>query len=118
MFEDFLPIFVLIVITTALATFVLVMSRIFGPFRPTRRKLMPYESGMDPIGPAIRRIPVKFYLVAVSFIVFDIEVVFFLPWAVVYRQLGMYALATMGFFTFVLLVGYIYEWKRGGLEWE
>jgi NADH-quinone oxidoreductase subunit A len=117
-FQDFLPIFVLIVITTALATLVLVMSRIFGPFRPSRRKLMPYESGVDPIGPAIRRIPVKFYLVAVSFIVFDIEVVFFLPWAVVYRQMGMYALATMAFFTFVLLVGYVYEWKRGGLEWE
>lgn len=118
MFEDFLPIFVLIAITTVMVTVVLVMSRLFGPFRPNRRKLMPYESGMDPIGPAIRRIPVKFYLVAVSFIVFDIEVVFFLPWAVVARQMGAYALITMGFFTFVLLVGYIYEWKRGGLEWE
>ncbi len=118
MFEDFLPIFVLIGISTALTAFVLVMSRLFGPFRPNKRKLMPYESGMDPIGPAIRRIPVKFYLVAVSFIVFDIEVIFFLPWAVVYRQMGLYALAVMGLFTFILLVGYIYEWKRGGLEWE
>jgi len=54
----------------------------------------------------------------VSFIVFDIEVIFFLPWAVVYRQMGLYALAVMGLFTFILLVGYIYEWKRGGLEWE
>jgi NADH-quinone oxidoreductase subunit A len=115
---DFFPIGVLILMTTALVIFVNVLSRLVGPFRPNRRKLMPYESGMDPIGPAIRRVPVKFYLVAVSFIVFDIEVIFFLPWAVVFRQMGLYALAAMGFFTFVLLVGYAYEWKRGGLEWE
>ena len=118
MVEDFLPIGVLIATSTALAVVVLFMSRVLGPFRPNRRKLMPYESGMDPIGPAVRRIPVKFYLVAVSFIIFDIEVIFFLPWAVVFRQMGLYALAVMAFFTFVLLVGYVYEWKRGGLEWE
>ncbi len=118
MLEDFLSIGVLIAITTALVIVVLFMSRIFGPHRPNRRKLMPYESGMDPIGPAVRRIPVKFYLVAVSFIIFDIEVVFFLPWAVIFRQMGLFALLSMGFFTFVLLVGYAYEWKRGGLEWE
>ncbi len=118
MFEDFLPIFVLVAVSTGLAIVVLFMSRLLGPFRPNKRKLEPYESGMDPIGPAIRRIPVKFYLVAVSFIIFDIEVVFFLPWAVVFRQMGGFALLSMGFFTFVLLVGYVYEWKRGGLEWE
>jgi NADH-quinone oxidoreductase subunit A len=117
-FEDFLPIGVLVAISTGLVIVVLFMSRVFGPFRPTKRKLMPYESGMDPIGPSMRRIPVKFYLVAVSFIIFDIEVIFFLPWAVVFRQMGLFALLSMGFFTFVLLVGYFYEWKRGGLEWE
>ena len=118
MFQDFLPVFVLIGISTALTFVVLVLSRLVGPFRPNRRKLMPYESGVDPIGPAVRRIPVKFYLVAVSFIVFDIEVIFFLPWAVVYRQMGLYALAVMAVFTVILLVGYVYEWRRGGLEWE
>ncbi len=118
MFEDFLPIGVLIAVTTALVVVVAFISRVLGPYRPNRRKLMPYESGVDPFGPAVRRIPVKFYLVAVSFIIFDIEVVFFLPWAVVFRQMGLYALLVMGFFTFVLLVGYIYEWRRGGLEWE
>jgi NADH-quinone oxidoreductase subunit A len=117
-FQDFLPVFVLIGISTALTFVVLVLSRLVGPFRPNRRKLMPYESGVDPIGPAVRRIPVKFYLVAVSFIVFDIEVIFFLPWAVVYRQMGLYALAVMAVFTVILLVGYVYEWRRGGLEWE
>jgi NADH-quinone oxidoreductase subunit A len=73
---------------------------------------------MQPIGPAVRRLPVKFYLVAVLFIIFDVEVVFFLPWAVVLRELGMYGLLTMGVFVFILTVGLIYEWKKGALEWE
>jgi NADH-quinone oxidoreductase subunit A len=73
---------------------------------------------MKPIGPAVRRLPVKFYLVAVLFIIFDVEVVFFLPWAVVLRELGMYGLLTMGVFVFILTVGLIYEWKKGALEWE
>ena len=116
--ESFFPLAVIIVITSVLVFVVLTVSRILGPFRPTSRKLMPYESGMDPIGPAQRRIPVRFYLVAVSFIIFDIEVIFFLPWAVRMRELGVYGLLTMGFFVIVLIVGFVYEWKRGGLEWE
>jgi NADH-quinone oxidoreductase subunit A len=89
-----------------------------GPFHPTRRKLEPYESGMTPIGPAMRRLPVKFYLVAVLFILFDIEVVFFLPFAVVARQLGLFALAEMAVFIVILLIGYVYAWRKGALEWE
>jgi NADH-quinone oxidoreductase subunit A len=73
---------------------------------------------MDPIGPAIRRIPVRFYRVAVLFILFDIEIIFFLPWAVILRDLRWYGFTTMGVFFFVLLVGFVYEWKVGGLEWE
>lgn len=108
----------MIFISTALAFLVLFLSRIFGPFRPNRRKLTPYESGMTPIGPAQRRIPVKFYLVAVLFILFDIEVIFFLPWAVVFRELGLFGLAVMAVFGFILIVGFAYEWKKGALEWE
>ncbi len=118
MLQDFYPIGVLIIVTTLLAIVVAFMSRIFGPFRPTKRKLMPYESGMDPIGPSIRRIPVKFYLTAVLFILFDIEVIFFLPYAVIARQLGVYGLVVIGIFTFVLLVGFAYEWRKGALQWE
>jgi NADH-quinone oxidoreductase subunit A len=80
--------------------------------------LEPYESGMVPIGPAVRRLPVKFYLVAVLFILFDIEVVFFLPYSAVARQVGLAGLLAMGVFFIVLLVGFIYEWRKGGLEWE
>ncbi|MBA3871927.1 MAG: NADH-quinone oxidoreductase subunit A, partial [Anaerolineae bacterium] len=78
----------------------------------------PYENGMKPIGPANRRMPIKFYLVAVLFIIFDVEVVFFLPWAVQLRDLGIYGLIVMGIFLFILTIGFIYEWKKGAMEWE
>ncbi|NLX08929.1 MAG: NADH-quinone oxidoreductase subunit A [Chloroflexi bacterium] len=118
MLSDYAPIAALLILSVVMSFVILFMSRLFGPFRPTRRKVAPYESGMEPYGPAIRRIPVKFYRVAVLFILFDIEVVFFLPWAAIFRDLGLYGLATMGVFFFVLLVGFAYEWKVGGLEWE
>jgi NADH-quinone oxidoreductase subunit A len=73
---------------------------------------------MTPIGPGTRRLPVRFYLVAVLFILFDIEVVFFYPWAVVFRQLGLFGLIEMLIFILILLVGYVYAWKKGALEWE
>jgi NADH-quinone oxidoreductase subunit A len=73
---------------------------------------------MVPIGPGTRRIPVRFYLVAVLFILFDIEVVFFFPWAVVFRQLGLFGLVEMLIFILILTVGYVYAWKKGALEWE
>ena len=90
----------------------------FGPKRQTERKAAPYESGMTPIGPGTRRVPVRFYLIAVLFILFDIEVVFFLPWAIAFRQLGMFGLAEMVVFIVILLIGYVYAWKKGALEWE
>ncbi len=118
MLSDFAPIAALLILTVAVSFLILFLSRIFGPHRPTARKLTPYESGMQPYGEAIRRIPVKFYRVAVLFILFDIEVIFFLPWAVIFRNLGGYGLAVMGVFFFILTVGFVYEWKVGGLEWE
>lgn len=118
MITTYLPVFVLLLLSLAISLIALVLSRLFGPFRPTRRKLTPYESGMTPIGPAQRRIPIKFYLVAVLFIIFDIEVIFVLPWAVVFRDVGVVALAGMVVFIVVLLVAFVYEWKRGAMEWE
>jgi NADH-quinone oxidoreductase subunit A len=118
MLNDYLPIAVLLVISTGLAFIVVGLGHLFGPRRPTARKLAPYESGMRPIGPAMRRMPVRFYLVAVLFILFDIEVIFFLPWAVTFRQLGMFGFIEMLVFIGVLLSGYIWIWKRGALEWD
>ena len=118
MLRDFLPIIILIVLSTVLAGLVILLGHWFGPHRPTLRKSLPYESGMRPIGPGSRRMPVRFYLIAVLFILFDIEVVFFLPWAVVFRKLGMFGLIEMLVFIGILLVGYVYAWKKGALEWE
>lgn len=93
-------------------------NEIFGPKRPSEEKQSTYESGMEPIRTARERFSVKFYMVAMLFIVFDIEVVFLYPWAVSYRQLGAAGFVTMFVFIAVLLVGYFYVWKKGALEWD
>jgi NADH-quinone oxidoreductase subunit A len=116
--QEFAPILALIILAVVVSFVVVIISWLFGPYKPTTRKRAPYESGMKPIGPANRRFPVKFYLVAVLFIIFDVEVIFFLPWAVILREIGPYGLIVMGVFTFILTVGFIYEWKKGALEWE
>ena len=123
MLADYLPIAVLFVISIGLAVLMVALGHLLGPKRPTPRKLEPYESGMRPIGPALRRMPVRFYLVAVLFILFDIEVIFFLPWAVTLRSfisnsLGVFAFVEMLVFIGILLVGYVWVWKKGALEWE
>jgi NADH-quinone oxidoreductase subunit A len=118
MLTEYLPIAVLLILATGLAVLVVIIGHLFGPRRPTKRKSAPYESGMTPFGPGTRRMPVRFYLVAVLFILFDIEVVFFLPWAIVFRSLGLFGLIEMLIFVFVLVVGYVYAWEKGALEWE
>ena len=118
MLIEYVAIGVLIALTVAVAVIAITLGILFGPKRPTSRKAAPYESGMTPLGPGNRRMPVRYYLVAVLFILFDIEVVFFLPWAVSFRQLGLFGLIEMIIFIVILLVGYIYAWKRGALEWE
>lgn len=90
MLLQYLPIVVLILLAAAIAVIVILLGTLFGPRHPTERKGQPYESGMVPIGPGTRRIPVRYYMVAVLFILFDIEVIFFFPWAVVFRQLGLF----------------------------
>ena len=100
------------------------LSHVFSSSRPTAVKSLPYESGMTPLGSARERYDVKFYLVAVLFIVFDIEVVFMMPWAVAFRQLSLLGLGIAGglvemaVFVAILAVGYVYVWKRGALEWN
>jgi len=116
--QAFAPISAILILAFIVYVLINFLSRILGPFRPSARKVAPYESGMKPIGKGTRQVPVKFYLVAVLFILFDIEVIFFLPWAVSMRGLGWYGLAAMGIFTFVLIIGFIYEWRKGALEWE
>lgn len=118
MLTNYVPILILLLVSTALALIVVVLSVLLGPRRPTGRKASPYESGMVPVGQAMRRFPAKFYLIAVLFILFDIEIIFLYPWAIIFRQLKLFGLIEMAIFIIILLVGYVYVWKRGALEWE
>ena len=118
MLLEYAAIAAFILVTVIIGAIAIILGTLFGPKKKTDTKSMPYESGMNPIGPGTRRLPVRFYLFAVLFILFDIETVFFLPWAIVFRQLGLFGLIEMAIFIAILLVGYFYAWKKGALEWE
>ena len=118
MLFEYLAIALLIALSTVIGLIAIGLGELFGPKRKSKVKNEPYESGMPVIGAGTRRMPVRFYLIAVLFILFDIEVVFFLPWAVVFRQLKIFGLIEMAVFIIILLVGYVYAWKKGALEWE
>ena len=118
MLIEYVPLIIITTLAVILAILVVILGALFGPRRPTARKSAPYESGMTPFGAAQRRITVRYYLVAMLFILFDVETIFFLPWAVAFRQLGLFGLIEMFIFIGVLLVGYVYAWKKGALEWE
>jgi NADH-quinone oxidoreductase subunit A len=115
---EYIAIGLMVFLATAVALIAIGLGTIFGPKKESAAKSMPYESGMNPYGEGTRRMPIRFYLVAVLFILFDIEVVFFLPWAITFRQLGLFGLIEMVIFIVILLVGYVYAWKKGALEWE
>ncbi|MDQ3249553.1 MAG: NADH-quinone oxidoreductase subunit A [Chloroflexota bacterium] len=128
----YLPLLILVIVATGFALLAMGAPQLLGPSRANKQKLEPYESGIIPFSDARRRFPIKYYLVAMLFILFDIEVVFFYPWAAVMRQLRdgyvragyafstsvLYTIVPVGFFLFILIVGLIYEWKKGALEWE
>jgi NADH-quinone oxidoreductase subunit A len=118
MLDSYLPILVLIAIALAFALGSVVFSRLVGQKKPSTVKLAPYECGMPPVGSARERVSVKFYIIAMLFIVFDIEAVFLYPWAVIFKRLGLFGFVEMGVFIAILLVGYVYVWKKGALEWE
>jgi NADH-quinone oxidoreductase subunit A len=118
MLDSYLPILTLIIIALCFSIGSVVFSRLIGERRVTELKMSPYECGMPPVGSARERFSVKFYIIAMLFIVFDIEVVFMYPWAVMFKRLGLFGFAEMGVFILILLVGYAYVWKKGALEWE
>ncbi len=118
MIQEYIPILLYLGFVVANAIGMLVFSHILSPRRPTKTKASPYESGMPPLGGTRERFSVKFYLIAMLFIVFDIEVVFLIPWGVQFRQLGLTGFVAMAIFILVLEVGHAYAWKRGALEWD
>jgi len=126
--KEYIPILIVFIFVAGFAVTNIVLSHVVGKRKNTRAKLMPYECGMDPVGSAHQRFSVKFYLIAMLFILFDIEAVFLLPWAVVFKKLSQtltlngqsgrpFVFFEMMIFIGVLLVGYVYVWKKGLFEW-
>lgn len=118
MLESYLPLLIMLIIGFSVGLLFMLLSEWLGARRSTAEKQTTYESGMIPRGTARDRFSIKFYMVAMSFIVFDIEVVFMYPWAVKLGDLGMSAFWAMFVFIMVLFVGYFYEFKKGGFEWD
>jgi NADH-quinone oxidoreductase subunit A len=121
MLQAYVPILLVIAFVVANAILMIALSQLLSSTRPTPAKLAPYESGMPVLGDARERFSVKFYMVAMLFIIFDIETVFMIPWAAAFQQLSQIRgllLVEMLVFVLILVVGYIYIWKRGALQWE
>ena len=116
--HEYFPILVLFIFAFCISAGMIIGSALFGPRRSTPTKSMPYECGVTPTGNARNRFSVKYYLIAMLFIIFDIERAFLYPWAVVFMDLKIFGLIEMGIFILILLVGYIYAWKKGALEWD
>jgi NADH-quinone oxidoreductase subunit A len=115
--QTYFPVLVQIVIAMAVAAGLIGASALLGKRARSPQKDTPYECGMAPVGSARERFSVKFYLVGMIFILFDIEAVFLYPWAVVFRELKMFAFAEMFLFVVLILVGFFYVWKKGALDW-
>lgn len=118
MLNNYLPIIILGGIAIFLAILLMSLSRLLGPYRPNKNKLDPYESGMDPVGEAADRYSISFYLVAIAFIVFDLEVVFVYPWAVNFLNYEVATIVSMMIFILELFVGLVYLIKKGTLDWD
>lgn len=116
--SDYLPILIFLGIAGALATLMVVASYVLAPQRPDKEKVSAYECGFEAFDDARSRFDVRFYLVAILFIIFDLEVAFLFPWAVALGKIGMFGFWSMVVFLGVLTIGFIYEWKKGALEWE
>ena len=116
--REYLPVLLFLLVAIGFAAGTIGLSTIIVPRRKNAAKMSAYECGVDPVGDARERFSVKFYLVAVLFILFDIEAVFLYPWAVAFRQLGLYGLIEMVLFILILLVGYVYLLRKRALEWD
>jgi len=116
--EHFLPVVVFLLLGTAVGVGMLVFSWILRPRNPYPEKLLTYESGITPLTDAHQKFSIRYYIIAMLFLIFDIEAVFLYPWAVAYNQIGLYGFVEMVIFIVILLVGYFYAVKKGALEWE
>ncbi len=115
---NYIPIMVFMAIALVFAVVSLLVGWVVRPSRPYRAKLVPYESGSPLFSDARIQFPMRYYVIAMLFVIFDIEIIFLFPWAVVYKKLGLLGLLEMGLFILILVVGYWYAWKKGALEWD
>lgn len=114
----YIPAILLFVMALAIPLIMLTIAGRTGPRQPSPRKMTPFECGVESLGDTRHRFSVRFFLVALFFIIFDIEAVFIYPWAVLFRELGMFGLVEMAVFLLILMLGLFYVWKKGALEWE
>ncbi|MCP5124539.1 MAG: NADH-quinone oxidoreductase subunit A [Gammaproteobacteria bacterium] len=118
MLSNYLPVLMFVVIALAMAVVVISLGFFLGPRRPDSAKLSPYECGFEAFEDSRMKFDVRYYLVAILFIIFDLEIAFLFPWAIVLDQIGLFGFAAMAIFLGILVIGFIYEWKKGALEWE
>lgn len=116
--REYIPIFIFLIVGFGLGLIPLLVSLVLAPRYSDDEKLSPYECGFEPFENARIRFDVRFYLIAILFIIFDLEIAFMFPWAVVFIELDLYSFFSMGLFLLFLIIGFIYEWKKGALEWE
>ncbi len=115
--QNYVPIFLFVAVIAVLIPVTLLAAKLVRPENPSKAKLMPYECGIDPVDSARGRYTVRFYIVAILFVVFDVETIFLLPWAAQFNYMGLFGLVEMLIFLAILIVGFIWVWKKGALEW-
>jgi NADH-quinone oxidoreductase subunit A len=118
MLAEYLPIGLFLIISTVMGIVLLTLGGLLGPRRPASEKAAPYECGFEAFEDARSKFDVRFYLIAILFIIFDLEIAFLFPWAVVLDEIGMPGILAMAMFLFILLLGFAYDWKKGALEWD
>ena len=118
MLQNYLPVLVFIVIALGMGTAMILAGSVLGPRRPDSEKLSPYECGFEAFEDSRMKFDVRYYLVAIMFIIFDLEIAFLFPWAVVLDEIGTFGFLAMMVFLTVLVIGFVYEWKKGALEWD
>lgn len=118
MLENYLPVLVFMIISMGFGVLLVVLGALLSPTRPSSEKYSQYECGFEPFEDARLKFDVRYYLVAILFIIFDLEVAFLFPWAVILKELAWPGVFAMGLFLSLLLIGFVYEWKKGALEWE
>ena len=118
MLAEYLPTLLFLIVATGIGIALIIVGNVLGPKRPSSEKLSPYECGFGAFENARMPFDVRYYLIAIQFIIFDLEIIFIVPWTQVFMEIGARSLVTMGLFVGMLFLGFVYVWKRGALEWE